>query len=919
MFNQQLIRKINNGRCLLLVGSGPSCEVGYPSWREFAQQAYQGLVKLNKVSDVPSYEKYIRKEKYPELFRQMERDLDNDRTALIDILKPILTPRNGRGRLYELFGKWPFACYLTTNYDDEIEASLTNSKHGFKVIRNQEQDFYLWRDGVSNLIQKLHSDLDHPDELILTSADYRRLYVDNSGQYFRDGLKKVFSMFDVLVIGHSLTDPDIDFVLKLAKNTASPDQPIYFVGTGHTGADEKELLEKYNIVLVRYDNADGQHSELLRMLRTADRFISPRPTGRGVPVADGRPADEVEAAMALSLYRRLLRIPATDYLGPLILAGLDGDPSQPVALSDVAAMSVLSDLSTDWGDCDRAIDEATRELDRAGLVEINEGKVSITAEGSRNVRHVWAVRDWEKDQAYQHFDVAIRGICGDVTDGELADCRKLAEETIVGTFRNRGSIIANKVYSDQKADAGELSDVFAQASDRATSLERQDVRAAFMEGVYQFIVEPTAPQTDYLTSVSQGYFLYHLLGLDPRCGEVRASIFRKTLWIFDSSVVLPLVAVGCYNHQYSLDLFERLVAEDTLMCITSRLLEEAWGHFLWAVDFAEQNRTDSLEFLRAALHGGSYKQNLFLDGYIRLSADGTTGTFRDYLRTIVPSGKIEREAFEENLTCRGVRLVRIPEVAGFSQDDWGDIEEVSAEIQRVREGRGTYRSALQVKAEAEVLVLLRKLREGKYSIDGLLNADRFYFVSQSPIIDSVSQKEAVTTWSPEAVYRYLSALPKGQVKPDLLQQCMLHEYYYAGVSFIDSERYMRFFGPSINAAKASYGIEKAQYLTDIEDRFTQDADEAFDRTPELEKPFYVAQMGWRNARESKRREEAALRRAAEAEEKVRKLEAEKERAWKKRDTRSQEQEEARRRNLQDPKHVRKRQRQAKKREKQKKK
>ena len=140
--------------------------------------------------------------------------------------------------------------------------------------------------------------------------------------------------------------------------------------------------------------------------------------------------------------------------------------------------------------------------------------------------------------------------------------------------------------------------------------------------MHQFIVEPNPPQRDYLASVSQGFFLYHALGLDPKCGEVRQEIFRNTFWLCDSSVLLPLVAIGCHNHDYTISLFDMLAERGALIYTTSRLLQEVWEHFEWAVRFIDKNSSDSLEYLRAALVEGSYKQNLFLDGYIRLSAEG---------------------------------------------------------------------------------------------------------------------------------------------------------------------------------------------------------------------------------------------------------------------------------------------------------
>ena len=121
------------------------------------------------------------------------------------------------------------------------------------------------------------------------------------------------------------------------------------------------------------------------------------------------------------------------------------------------------------------------------------------------------------------------------------------------------------------------------------------------------------------------------------------------------------------------------------------------------------------------------------------------------------------------------------------------------------------------------------------------------------------------------------------------------------------------FGPSIDASKVSYQTERSTYISQIEDTYTKNVDDAFEQTPDLEKPFFATQMGWQLARQSKQKEDLAKQRASNAEAKVKKLESEKEGAWRSRKKRTQEQEEARLRNLQDPKHVRKRKRQSKKR------
>lgn len=88
----------------------------------------------------------------------------------------------------------------------------------------------------------------------------------------------------------------------------------------------------------------------------------------------------------------------------------------------------------------------------------------------------------------------------------------------------------------------------------------------------------------------------------------------------------------------------------------------------------------------------------------------------------------------------------------------------------------SYRSEDQVSAEAEVLHIIQSLRANKYSTGNREIYEHFYFVSQSTVLNRVMSDGSATTWSPEAVYRYLTALPAHPPDPELLQQCMLHQY-----------------------------------------------------------------------------------------------------------------------------------------------
>ena len=922
MLDKTLIRIINTGRCVALVGSGVSCDLGYPSWRRLAESTVQHLQDHHGIQDLESYTSLLKEKRFPELFRQAERDLADDRVALVEALRPFLVPSTDRpGKLYELLTRWPFAAYLTTNFDNELINHLSRSSTHFQLLRNRPQDFYHWEDGVTNIVQNLHSDLDHPNELILTSADYRRLYATDGGRYYRERLLHIFSTFHVLIVGHSLADPDISSVLALAKQYRGPQRPLYMIAADYTRAEERELFEQYNIVLISYLNPDDTHSQLRRLLATADRFVVSRNRiHQPVPVAP--PKEEAEAAAAMYIYRRLSGVRPTDYLTPLILSSLYS--GGPVELATIGSLPILQTVLHGATDNSVSITTVTNNLIDAELVEeLPDGKLAITATGSENVQAIRSVREGELTKAFAQFDRHVTTYHPRVSPEEAIRLRRLADDVIVRSFATRASAVANQVFLRQSARAYELSDVFACVSDSAATIDDSAVRDAFIQAMYHFIVEPDEAQRKYLASVSQGYFLYHILGLDPQHRGVRQDVFAKTAWLFDSSILLPLIAVGCHNHNYARELFRMLAKQGALCYTTPKLLEEAWRHFQWGVRFAKEHGAGSLEFLRAALVMGGYRQNLVIDGYIGLSADGRVGSFDDYIKLVVPGESLDLETFCRSVTRHGVRVVDVSDVEGFEQEHWGDIEEARTRIRHAREKRGIYRTPLQVSTEAEVWVLLTKWRSGEYRVDSS-PVERVYFVSQSQLLDQVFDADSMITWTPEALFQYLSSLPGETLDPDLLQQCMLQEYYYAGISFLDKARYLRFFGPSIDAAKASYRDERAYYVNQVEDKYVKELDEAFDETADLEKPFFVAQLGWMRAREAEReiaqateRAAVAERRASSAERRVKELESDQERQQRKAKRLTHEL--ARIRNRGDPKHVRKRKRQAKKRRRKKKK
>ena len=923
MFDHRLVRKINLGHCFVLVGSGASAELGYPSWRRLAECVIGDLGKRGKLSDEESYSKYLRDNQLPELFSQAERDLGS-RETLIDVIKGLVQPVNGRSHhVYDLLTNWPFGCYLTTNWDDEIDHFLRLNRLYYKALQNTREDFAAIRHDASNFIIKLHSDLNHPHLAVITSADYQRL-ISQEWTYFRDRLKAIFEMFDVFVVGHSLSDPDLRLILQFAKEMASPEHPIFMITANLTKADEHELLDRFNIVALPYQDTDGTHAQLRRILSLLDKFIIPRRKRLDLRNVDYSP-HELEAAQAVAIYRRFANaneteIKASSYLGPLVLQTLNSIGNEGATEQQLLGLDPLATALNSAG-MKEAVPEVFETLRVSGLLRADADQFQLTELGRIQAQESAQQRTIEEEQAYGQFFTELSGRFGLLGSEQQHELVELLRGTLVRVFKQRGLSIANAIFMGRSLEHDALSDVFNAISSEAAGISNRELALAFMEAAQVFILEPSDYQKRYLASLSQGFFLYHLFGLDPTCAKIRREIFQQTIWWCDSSILIPLVALGCANHEYAQDLFTRLQALEAFTLTTSRLLTEIVEHLEWFSRLLERERSGSAAVLAAATQTGSYKQNLFLDGFVRSSAEGKVASVGDYIQKVCPFGATEL-GVRKLLEAHGVHVLNIDELEGFTNADTREMFELSYEISEARSRSATLRSPQQVEAEAEILLIIRKLHEGNY-VPPIKDAafERSYFLSQSRVLDRIPPANPVS-WTPEALYRYIGALPGERLDPDLLQRCMLHEYFASGVVVVDVPRYEKYFGPAINVAHSTYQAERDQYLREFPDKYENDLDSTFSRIPDLQKPLFVEQMGWKLARQEQRKTEAAERQAefarkqaADAISESQQLRQEMDVGWKRRKAAREKQLAAEERNASDPKHLRKRLRQAKRRKK----
>lgn len=198
-FVETFVKELDEENAAIFAGAGLSVGAGYVDWKKLLQPIARDLeLDIDQEHDLISIAQYHLNEK-------QNRSLLN--RTLIEQLSPGLTPTDN----HRILARLPIKVYWTTNYDKLIEDSL---KAAGKIpdVKYTLDHLKLTKPRRDAIVYKMHGDIDHPDEAVLTKDDYER-YQSTRGQYVTalsgDLVAKMF-----LFLGFSFTDPNLDYILS---------------------------------------------------------------------------------------------------------------------------------------------------------------------------------------------------------------------------------------------------------------------------------------------------------------------------------------------------------------------------------------------------------------------------------------------------------------------------------------------------------------------------------------------------------------------------------------------------------------------------------------------------------------------------------------------------------------------------------
>jgi hypothetical protein len=268
---EKLLKAYRDKRCAVLVGAGASAGAGLPLWG----QLLENMINAGVAHKVVSEERAIqyrglakRPEKYLMVASGLKEDFGNYFDEFIEstFISPKPVPTDLHAALVAL-DKLQFV--LTTNYDTLIERSYRKVDQDVSVCtfrdtgeiqrRLSKREFF---------ILKAHGDASKlGNDVILTDVDYRSLLFRHRG--YQSLLSAMFTMFTIVFVGASMTDPEISLLLSYIADAFTPSSgPSHYALMAEedvTQVEKDRWYKDFNIQLLTVSKANN-YAELTEFL-----------------------------------------------------------------------------------------------------------------------------------------------------------------------------------------------------------------------------------------------------------------------------------------------------------------------------------------------------------------------------------------------------------------------------------------------------------------------------------------------------------------------------------------------------------------------------------------------------------------------------------------------------------------------------
>jgi hypothetical protein len=833
-----LIDYLLKDECLVFVGAGPSCEVGLPNWERLTGKILEE-VRTKNPKDIDAYEVLFAQQKFQELIGKAWNRFSSD--FVLSVCKAALADTNVVGPTYSFLTKHPFRGYITTNLDSILLRHLEHQGIAATEFINTKSDLETVDFGEFTCIVKIHGNCNSAETVVLTAEQYDAVVYDPKFEYLRSFLRAHLTASRILFVGYSLRDSDIQFLAQLSRYALKRKTPLYAIVANASDEVIDEWDRKYNIRLVSYRDTDGSHVELRNVIEVIGKYLSVR--GEDLPAS----SVPLEVAQGLYMWHRFQQeggeAARADAFCSLLLAAIS-EWRKPGELFDVREVTerVAKLGRMDAAAIGGAVHAALVQVSERGFVQkVGDRKFSLTKEGEELNRKNSDSFNALKTQFEKQVVLDLSRVCPGASGSEIGAAKAAVLDVLTAAFSQRGAEITQMVFGQEREvrPAPSLFKIINTSAERLS----HELRYPFMGYLTEILTQPKGVQERFLEYLAKAFFVVQALGLDPDGNRVRRALLSNHTFVVDSNVLIPALAKGSARNRFIAEVFSKSQLSGLRFIVTPDIHAETMSHISWAQKLVSQFGEQSLEILSAALGRGHYRQNAFLDGYIRYSTDVRGLRFDEYLEECFGE-PVSYKAMKITLEKIGVHNFSPSEITKSDLNYFVTKEEVKNFLEAsVAQRADVQKTEYRIEAEAEVYAVIESWSSMPHP-DSAAEDWKCSFLTYAGFLNRVAHEGPVPVHRniivrPDVLYEFLGHLePFGRFDTPF-KDVLLSSYFRAADYFIDKSKYARFFGPLLRHAEEIYKGSLEQFRHVISSALTE---ESILEIEELERPFAVASL-----------------------------------------------------------------------------
>lgn len=238
-FIETYTKAIKENNAAIFAGAGLSVEAGFVNWKELMREIAADLkLIVDKENDLVAIAQYHFNEH------------GNNRHKLNQKLIEEFTSTARPSPNHKILASLPINTYWTTNYDKLIEKSLeyAGKTPDIKIDTKNLANNVPKRDAI---VYKMHGDVQHPDDAILTKDDYETY--NDKRELFSIALKGDLVSKTFLFIGFSFDDPNLEYILGRIRALLGQSQRVHYCFFKKLEENDFKDKDDYQYALIRQE------------------------------------------------------------------------------------------------------------------------------------------------------------------------------------------------------------------------------------------------------------------------------------------------------------------------------------------------------------------------------------------------------------------------------------------------------------------------------------------------------------------------------------------------------------------------------------------------------------------------------------------------------------------------------------------